>query len=125
MKGIVLALAACLFLFLTTAVGCGSIGVRRSTEFWNVLLILAMVFHGFWVFAYVACVGPSARIVLALSKQHARQPPLDRPGPEAESGNTRRLISSSESRKWWESSVTACSATMWRRDRQTGLLAEF
>ncbi len=51
MKDFVLAAAACLFLFLTSAAGCGSIGVRRSTEFWNVPLILAMVFHGFWVFA--------------------------------------------------------------------------
>ena len=33
-------------------------------DFWNGLLILALVFHGYWSFCYFACVSPSMSVLV-------------------------------------------------------------
>jgi len=38
-------------------------------DFANGLLILALVFHGYWTFCYFACVSPSMSVLVALSKR--------------------------------------------------------
>ena len=35
-------------------------------DFWNGLLVLALVFHGFWCFAYFACLSPSMGVMVEL-----------------------------------------------------------
>lgn len=35
-------------------------------DFWNGLLILGLVFHGYWSFCYFACVSPSMSALVAL-----------------------------------------------------------
>jgi hypothetical protein len=37
-----------------------------TVDFWNGLLILGLVFHGYWSFSYFACVSPSMSVLVAL-----------------------------------------------------------
>src|SRR4030095_920168 len=37
-----------------------------AVDFWNGLLMLALVFHGFWCFAYFACLSPSMGVMVEL-----------------------------------------------------------
>lgn len=37
-----------------------------AVDFWNGLLILALVFHGYWCFSYFACLSPSMSVMVAL-----------------------------------------------------------
>ena len=43
-----------------------------AVDFWNGLLILALVFHGFWCFAYFACLSPSMGVMVELRARGAR-----------------------------------------------------
>ena len=40
-------------------------------DFWNGLLIMAMLFHGYWVYVYASGFGPSSNILVAI---HERGP---------------------------------------------------
>lgn len=42
----------------------GALEPNRSVDFWNGVLVLLMLFHGFWVFLYVSGVGPSMGMML-------------------------------------------------------------
>jgi len=37
-----------------------------AVDFWNGLLVLGLVFHGYWTFCYFACVSPSMGALVAL-----------------------------------------------------------
>ena len=37
-----------------------------AVDFWNGLLILGLVFHGYWAFCYFTCVSPSMSVLVAL-----------------------------------------------------------
>jgi hypothetical protein len=37
-----------------------------AVDFWNGILILGLVFHGYWTFCYFACVSPSMSLLVAL-----------------------------------------------------------
>lgn len=37
-----------------------------TVDFWNGLLILGLVFHGYWAFCYFTCVSPSMSVLVAL-----------------------------------------------------------
>lgn len=41
-------------------------------DFSNGLIVLATVFHGFWVFAYVACLGPTMSLLVEMSQRGRR-----------------------------------------------------
>jgi hypothetical protein len=41
-------------------------------DFGNGLLILALVFHGYWCFCYFACLSPSMSVMVALRARGAR-----------------------------------------------------
>lgn len=41
-------------------------------DFWNGLLILALIFHGFWCFAYFACLSPSMGVMVELRARGER-----------------------------------------------------
>ena len=43
-----------------------------AVDFWNGLLMLALVFHGFWCFAYFACVSPSMGVMVELRTRGER-----------------------------------------------------
>ena len=43
-----------------------------AVEFWNGLLMLALVFHGFWCFAYFACLSPSMGVMVELRARGTR-----------------------------------------------------
>jgi hypothetical protein len=43
-----------------------------AVDFWNGLLVLAVVFHGFWCFAYFACLSPSMGVMVELRGRGAR-----------------------------------------------------
>jgi hypothetical protein len=43
-----------------------------AVDFWNGLLVLALVFHGFWCFAYFACLSPSMGVMVELRARAAR-----------------------------------------------------
>ena len=38
-------------------------------DFWNGLLLLALVFHGYWSFCYFACVSPSMSVLVDLRER--------------------------------------------------------
>ena len=42
----------------------GVLEPNRTVDFWNGVLVLLMLFHGFWVFLYVAGLGPSMGMML-------------------------------------------------------------
>ncbi|MEX2224546.1 MAG: hypothetical protein WEG40_22405 [Candidatus Rokuibacteriota bacterium] len=48
--------------FLST----GWMETAASVDFWNGLLILVLVFHGYWCFSYFACLSPSMGVMVAL-----------------------------------------------------------
>src|SRR6476620_9301592 len=57
------------FWLLPSDLGFLSAGWRESSpavDFGNGLLILALVFHGFWSFSYFVCVSPSMSALIAL-----------------------------------------------------------
>jgi hypothetical protein len=37
-----------------------------AVDFWNGILILGLMFHGYWTFCYFACVSPSMSLLVAL-----------------------------------------------------------
>ena len=41
-------------------------------DFSNGLIVLATVFHGFWVFAYAVCLGPSMSLLVEISHRGSR-----------------------------------------------------
>ena len=43
-----------------------------AVDFSNGLLILALVFHGFWCFAYFACLSPSMGVMVELRAPRSR-----------------------------------------------------
>jgi hypothetical protein len=43
-----------------------------AVDFWNGLLVLALVFHGFWCFAYFACLSPSMGVMVELRARGER-----------------------------------------------------
>jgi hypothetical protein len=43
-----------------------------AVDFLNGLLVLALVFHGFWCFAYFACLSPSMGVMVALRARGGR-----------------------------------------------------
>src|SRR4029453_4855284 len=43
-----------------------------AVDFWNGLLMLALVFHGFWCFAYFACLSPSMGVMVELRARGER-----------------------------------------------------
>jgi hypothetical protein len=43
-----------------------------AVDFGNGLLILALVFHGYWCFCYFACLSPSMSVMVALRARGAR-----------------------------------------------------
>jgi hypothetical protein len=44
----------------------GWLETAATVDFWNGLLILALVFHGYWCFSYFACLSPSMSVMVAL-----------------------------------------------------------
>lgn len=40
-----------------------------AVDFWNGLLILGLVFHGYWSFCYFTCVSPSMSALVALRRR--------------------------------------------------------
>ena len=43
-----------------------------GVDFVNGLIVLGTVFHGFWVFAYVACLGPTMSLLVEMSQRGRR-----------------------------------------------------
>lgn len=43
-----------------------------AVDFWNGILILGLVFHGYWTFCYFACVSPSMSLLVALRQRGAQ-----------------------------------------------------
>jgi len=43
-----------------------------GVDFANGLIVLGTVFHGFWVFAYVACLGPTMSLLVEMSMRGRR-----------------------------------------------------
>lgn len=44
----------------------------RAVDFGNGLLVLSLVFHGYWTFCYFACVSPSMSVLVALRARGRR-----------------------------------------------------
>lgn len=40
-----------------------------AVDFWNGLLVLSLVFHGYWSFCYFTCVSPSMSALIALRRK--------------------------------------------------------
>jgi hypothetical protein len=50
----------------------GWLEAAAMADFWNGLLVLALVFHGFWCFAYFACLSPSMGVMVELRARGGR-----------------------------------------------------
>ncbi len=50
------------------ALPAGWLEPAHQVDFWNGLLVLALVFHGFWTFCYVCWTGPSIGLMNAIRK---------------------------------------------------------
>jgi hypothetical protein len=46
----------------------GAVEPDARADFWNGMLFLVLVFHGIWAVTYMVWTGPTARVLLALSR---------------------------------------------------------
>lgn len=78
--GAALAIYALVFAALPPDLGVLPTTLREPAarvDFLNGLIVIVAMFHGFWVFAYVACLGPTMSILVELSRRGDRGMTMD------------------------------------------------